>query len=200
MIWSKQFYHYDVPEWLDGDPAQPPPPAERRHGRNADWRHLEQRRRHLDAGQVGVPLVRRLGPRLPLHPARADRPGVRQGAARAADARVVHAPQRPAAGLRVGLRRRQPAGPCLGGLARLPDRPQAARRRRRPRVPRARLPQAAAQLHLVGQPQGRRGAQHLPGRLPRPGQHRRLRPQRSRCRPAASSTRPTAPPGWRCTA
>ena len=44
-------------------------------------------------------------------------------------ARVVHAPQRPAARLRVGLRRRQPAGARLGGLARLPDRPQAARRR-----------------------------------------------------------------------
>ena len=40
MIWSKQFYHYDVPRWLDGDPAMPPPPAERRHGRNAGWRHL----------------------------------------------------------------------------------------------------------------------------------------------------------------
>jgi Mannosylglycerate hydrolase MGH1-like glycoside hydrolase domain len=40
MIWSKQFFHYDVPEWLDGDPAQPPPPLERRRGRNNDWRHL----------------------------------------------------------------------------------------------------------------------------------------------------------------
>ena len=77
------------------------------------------------------------------------------------------------------LRRRQPAGPRLGRLARLPDRPQAARRLRRPGVPGARLPQADAQLHLVGQPQGRPGPQHLPGRLPRPGQHRRLRPQRA---------------------
>ncbi len=40
MIWSKQFYYYDVPEWLKGDPAQPPPPPERRHGRNRDWQHL----------------------------------------------------------------------------------------------------------------------------------------------------------------
>jgi hypothetical protein len=40
MIWSKQFYYYDVPEWLRGDPAQPAPPAERRHGRNRDWEHL----------------------------------------------------------------------------------------------------------------------------------------------------------------
>jgi hypothetical protein len=40
MIWSKQFYYYDVPQWLNGDPAQPPPPRERRHGRNSDWKHL----------------------------------------------------------------------------------------------------------------------------------------------------------------
>jgi len=40
MIWSKQYYHYDVPEWLHGDPTQPPPPPERRHGRNSDWDHV----------------------------------------------------------------------------------------------------------------------------------------------------------------
>ena len=40
MLWSKQFYHYDVARWLDGDPAQPAPPAARRTGRNAGWRHL----------------------------------------------------------------------------------------------------------------------------------------------------------------
>ncbi len=44
------------------------------------------------------------------------------------------------------------------------------------RLPRARLPQAAAQLHLVGQPQGPRGQERLPGRLPRARQHRGLRP------------------------
>jgi hypothetical protein len=40
MIWSKQFFHYDVLRWLQGDPTQPPPPPERKHGRNADWKHL----------------------------------------------------------------------------------------------------------------------------------------------------------------
>jgi hypothetical protein len=40
LIWSKQFYYYDVPEWLRGDPAQPAPPPERRRGRNSDWEHL----------------------------------------------------------------------------------------------------------------------------------------------------------------
>jgi hypothetical protein len=40
MIWSKQFFYYDVPEWLAGDPTQPAPPAGRRRGRNSDWAHL----------------------------------------------------------------------------------------------------------------------------------------------------------------
>ena len=40
LLWSKQFYHYDVERWLDGDPAGPTPPAARLTGRNAGWRHL----------------------------------------------------------------------------------------------------------------------------------------------------------------
>ena len=40
LIWSQQWYHYDVARWLEGDPAQPPPPGERQHGRNSGWRHL----------------------------------------------------------------------------------------------------------------------------------------------------------------
>ncbi|HTI50367.1 MAG TPA: glucosidase, partial [Planctomycetaceae bacterium] len=41
MIWSRQFYKFDVKEWLAGDPAQPAPPPERKHGRNHDWTHLK---------------------------------------------------------------------------------------------------------------------------------------------------------------
>ena len=40
MIWSKQFFYYDVPQWLRGDPGQFPPPAERKWGRNREWAHL----------------------------------------------------------------------------------------------------------------------------------------------------------------
>ncbi len=40
MLWSKQFYHYDVNSWLEGDPAGPPPAASRRNGRNKEWAHL----------------------------------------------------------------------------------------------------------------------------------------------------------------
>ena len=40
MMWTKQWYHYDVEQWLDGDPGGPPPPAQRLAGRNRGWRHL----------------------------------------------------------------------------------------------------------------------------------------------------------------
>ena len=40
LLWSKQFYHYIVKDWLAGDPDQPKPPASRLEGRNHDWPHL----------------------------------------------------------------------------------------------------------------------------------------------------------------
>jgi hypothetical protein len=40
MLWSKQFYHYVVKDWLEGDRRQPPPPDERVQGRNHQWKHL----------------------------------------------------------------------------------------------------------------------------------------------------------------
>jgi hypothetical protein len=43
LIWSKQFYHYTVRPWLEGDPGQPPPPASRHTGRNHDWTHVFNR-------------------------------------------------------------------------------------------------------------------------------------------------------------
>jgi len=40
LLWSKQFYHFDVRTWLDGDPAGPPPPESRKKGRNHEWGNL----------------------------------------------------------------------------------------------------------------------------------------------------------------
>ncbi len=125
LLWCKQFYYYDVARWLDGDPAQPPaaarPPARPQHT-VAELQHL---RHHVHAGQVGVPLVRGLGPCLPLRGPGPHRPGVRQVPADPAVPGVVPAPERRAARLRVGLRRRQPAGAGLG-------RVRSVRHRRRP--------------------------------------------------------------------
>jgi hypothetical protein len=43
LLWSKQFYCYEVPRWLKGDPTEPPPPEERLRGRNNDWPHIFNR-------------------------------------------------------------------------------------------------------------------------------------------------------------
>jgi hypothetical protein len=40
MIWCKQYYYYNVNKWLNGDPDLPPPPEQRKKGRNHNWRHL----------------------------------------------------------------------------------------------------------------------------------------------------------------
>jgi hypothetical protein len=40
LLWSKQFYHYVIKDWLEGDSSQPAPPSERSAGRNAKWTHL----------------------------------------------------------------------------------------------------------------------------------------------------------------
>jgi hypothetical protein len=40
LLWTKQYYHYVVRDWLMGDPAEPPPPKERKNGRNHAWGHI----------------------------------------------------------------------------------------------------------------------------------------------------------------
>ena len=40
LVWTKQFYHFDVDRWLRGDAGTPPPPKERKKGRNREWTHL----------------------------------------------------------------------------------------------------------------------------------------------------------------
>jgi hypothetical protein len=40
LLWSKQYFHFDVGAWLEGDPHHPPPPAARASGRNSDWKHF----------------------------------------------------------------------------------------------------------------------------------------------------------------
>jgi len=43
LLWTKQFFYYVVEHWLEGDPAQPQPPAGRRFGRNNEWQHVYNR-------------------------------------------------------------------------------------------------------------------------------------------------------------
>jgi hypothetical protein len=43
LLWSKQFYHYVIKDWLNGDPNMPPQPESRLDGRNSEWEHLFNR-------------------------------------------------------------------------------------------------------------------------------------------------------------
>ena len=43
LMWTKQFYHFAVKDWLEGDPSQPPPAEARKHGRDSAWTHLYNR-------------------------------------------------------------------------------------------------------------------------------------------------------------
>jgi hypothetical protein len=41
MMWGKQYYYFNVKQWLNGDPSQPPPPSSRKYGRNTTWPHMK---------------------------------------------------------------------------------------------------------------------------------------------------------------
>ena len=74
LLWNKQYYNYELDTWLNGDPGQPASAGEQK---NRSKRRLEislQSRCDLHAGQMGISLVCKLGPRVPLRPVRHDRP------------------------------------------------------------------------------------------------------------------------------
>ena len=171
MLWSKQLFYYDVARWLDGDPAQPTPPASRRDGRNARWRQFEAfdimsmpdkweypwfaawdmafhcvTLAHVDPAFAKYQLTL-LGREWFQHP---------NGAMPAYEWAFddVNPPVQAWAALEVFA--------IDGG--------------RDSRVPRPGLRQAAGELHLVGQPRGCLGLERVRGRLPGAGQHRPHRP------------------------
>jgi hypothetical protein len=158
MLWCKQFYHYDVRTWLDGDPAGPPPPRERLQGRNKDWTHLYNDGRHLHARQVGVSVVRGVGPGIPHGHDRIDRSGLcKEQLILLLREWYMH----PNGQL--------PAYEWAFGDVNPPVHAWAAwrvykiersgpRQVRRPRLPGTRFSQAAAEFHVVGEPQGSRMA------------------------------------------
>ena len=99
MLWSKQLFYYDVARWLDGDPTQPVAARGPQDRAELQVAQLRRVRHHLDAGQVGVSLVRRLGPGLPHRHPGAPGPGVRQVPADHDLPGVVPAPAGGAAGV-----------------------------------------------------------------------------------------------------
>jgi len=166
LLWSKQFYHYVVNEWLSGDPGNPQPPEGRKHGRNNEWGHL------YNADVISMPdkweypwyaawdLAFHC---VPL--ALVDSEFAKEQLALMVREWYMHPNgQLPAYEWAFGDVNRR----CTPGrAARLQDREETPRRGRSP-VPAARLSQAAAEFHLVGEPEGCRGPQHFPRRISRP--------------------------------
>ena len=123
---------------------------------------------------------------------------LRQGAAPPAAARVVHAPQRPDPGLRVRLRRREPAGARLGLLARLQDDGAQA-------ASAIASSSSACSRSCCSTSPGGSTARTRTGGTSSPAASSgsttsACSTARSRCRPAGTSSRPTAPRGWPSTA
>ena len=178
MLWSKQFYYYDVDKWLEERGADPFKPGRRRAPRNEHWHHM------YNADIISMPdkweYPWYAAWDLAFHVIALTLVDEDFGKQQLdlMLRRPLSASERPDSRVRVELRRRQSACARLGHDLHLPARATAARRGRR-RVARARLSQADAQLHLVGEPQGPLGQQRLRGRLPRARQHRRVRPQRA---------------------
>ena len=201
MLWSKQFYH--LRRARSGSTAirrSRRRPRSRKTGRNADWRHLDNADVISMPDKWEYPWYAAWDLAFHCVPLALVDPDFAKQQLAAADARMVHAPERPAARLRVGVRRRQPAGARLGGLRVFQiDRRSATA-----------APATATFLERVFHKlllnftwwvnrKDARGPQRLPGRLPRPRQHRRLRPLHAAAdRRHIDQADGTA--GWRCTA
>ena len=151
MLWSKQYFCLRRGQmarrtWRGSDAA----------GRqtNAQPRMVSHGKRpcHLDARQVGVSLVCRLGPGVSHHRALDGRCGFRERTARPDAAGVFPASDRSDPGLRVELQRRQPARARVGHDLFVPDG-TGAQGRSRPGIPQEVFCEADAELQLVGEPQ-----------------------------------------------
>jgi hypothetical protein len=179
MLWTKQYFYYDLDTWLTEHQANPiSGPAQRRTVRNAAWYHM------LNDDIISMPdkweYPWYAAWDLAFHTlalAMVDPDFAKQQLDLMLRERLP-APQRPDSRLRMELRRRQPAGPRLGHLF-LPHATRNAHGKGDVEFLKHAFQKLLAQLHLVGQPQGPRRAERLRGRLPRPRQHRRLRPQRA---------------------
>ena len=162
-------------------PQQPPPPARRKQGRNADWPHLFNRDvlsmpdkweypwyAAWDLAFHMIPLARHR-----------SRSSPRSNSCCFLREWYMHPNgQIPAYEFALG----DVNPPVHAWACWRVYKMTGAARRARPAVPGARLPQAADQLHLVGEPQGHRGQEPLLRRLPGPGQHRRVRPLQAAAR------------------
>ena len=164
LLWTKQFYHYVVDTWMDGDPSGPATTEARKKGRNRDWRHLF----NLDV--ISMPdkweypwyaawdLAFHMVPMAHLDPRFAKEQMIlflREW--------YMH-PSGQIPAYEWATQRRQSAGPRLGRLASLQGERSSGSARQV--VLSAGVSKAVVELHLVGQSQRSAWQQHLLRRVP----------------------------------
>ena len=201
LLWSKQFYHYDVPRWLDGDPA----------GTAAAAGSAERPQRATGAISTAsdvfsmpdkweYPWFAAWDLAFPRDRARAHRPRLRQTPAAAAHARMVScSPTAQLPAYEWAFGDVNPPVHAWAAMRVYQDRAKDVRPRRPARSSNAMFQKLLLNFTWWVNRKDARGQQCLPRRLSGPGQHRRLRPQRTAARPAARSNNPTARAGWACT-
>ena len=176
MLWSKQFYYFDVNRWLEERGSGPFSPSRKPAPRNDQWHHM------YNADVISMPdkweypwyaawdLAFHV---LPLTMVDPDF-GKQQLELMLRENYLHPNGQMPAYEWNFG-----DVNPPVHAWATIFTYrlEQARTGQGRHRLAGALFPEAAAQLHLVGQPQGPRGQERLRGRIPRAGQHRRVRPQ-----------------------
>ena len=179
MLWSKQTYYFDVDLWLRERQSHPLRSPLSRGTRNESWFHMVNHDVISMPDKWEYPWYAAWDLAFHCSP-RDGRPRLRQGPARphaVAELYLHPSGQIPAYEWNFGDV--NPPVHAFATLSSYTTRAGTARRRDRPGVPRECVPQAAAQLHVVGQPQGPERPQRVRGRVPRPRQHRRVRPQRA---------------------
>ena len=197
LLWSKQFYYYDVNRWIKGDPASVDPPKERAAGRNHEWRHL------YNADVISMPdkweYPWYAAWDLAFHCvalAIVDSTFAKEQLLLMTREWYMHPNgQLPAYEWAFG----DVNPPVHAWAAWRVYKVEMKRRGEGDRKFLERIFQKLLlELHLVGQPQRCRGAQRLPGRLSRPRQHWCLRSQQAVAHRRHLSSSPTAPAGWAC--
>ena len=191
LLWSKQFYEYVIRDWLEGDPEQPTPPPERLMARNVDWGHLFNRDVISMPDKWEYPWFAAWD--LAFHAvafARIDPQFAKEQLLLFLREWYTH-PSGQLPGLRVELQRCESSGSCLGLLGAFTKNRLRASGFPRSSVSGPGIPETAHQLHLVGQSQGCWRTPSVCRRIPRPGQHWRVRPLKtaSRWRPSGAGRR-----------
>ena len=177
MLWSKQFYHYDVDKWLEERGSDPFKPNRKAAPRNDHWHHMYNGDIISMPDKWEYPWYAAWDLAFHVLPLTLVDPDFgKQQLEPDAPRQYLHPNgQIPAYEWNFG----DVNPPVHAWSTIFTYRLEKAARRGDIDWLEAHLPEAAAELHLVGQPQGPLRQQRLRGRLPGAGQHRRLRPQRA---------------------